>query len=512
MRTFLRKLGPALSFLVVFGLLAPAVAVQAHDDLDDILGGFDDDDEGFEVDEEAFEDADDTGEGAVERWWELQGDISQSLSVSLHDHDSPSGTDYSGLQRFRTRLYLQFDGDLTPEWKFRTSGYGYYDAAYRINGRSDYTDDVLDNHEYDVELMDTYVEGAVHEKVDVKLGRQVVNWGRSETFRVLDIINPIDNREPGLTDIEDTRRPLGMLKVGWFHGPWTLTTLVIPEIRYGLLPAEGSDQFPDVADSVPMDPAGIVELCDVELSGEASEICGRIFDYEAPPDPGDFVDALDFTAIANHTEKDFGQSSEFAANLTGVFSGWDVSLQAAVYNDDEAHLDLDDMRFEHARLWMVGAGANYTFGSWLIKAELAFSDGYEFLWTSDEKSRLDAMVGVEYYGINDVNIAFEIAETHLFDFEEQMELFLDFAQEDTIQSALRITFDTWNDQLHFTVLGFVVGEKAQDGSFVRLSADYDVFDAFSVEAGFLVFQGGDSIFFDGAGDNDRFFASAKYSF
>ncbi|MDP6977114.1 MAG: DUF1302 family protein, partial [Myxococcota bacterium] len=407
------------------------------------------------------------------------------------------------------RLYLQLDVDLPQDWKLRTSGYGYYDAAYRINGRSDYTDDVLDTHEYDFELMDTYIEGAVHEKVDVKLGRQVVNWGRSETFRILDIINPIDNREPGLTDIEDTRRPLGMLRVGWFHGPWTLTALVIPEIRYDHLPGQGSDQSPGIGDDLPTDPVGVMAFCDGELSGEASDICGDVFAYLGSLGPLDPSDPID---LCHHREKDFGPSSEYALNLTGVFSGWDASLQAAVYNNDTAHFDLKDRRFEHARLWMVGAGANYTYGSWLFKAELAFSDGYEFLWTSDEKSRLDAMVGLEYYGINDVNIAFEVSETHLFDFEEETELFLDFAQEDTIQSALRVTYDMWNDQLHFTVLGLVVGEKAQDGSLVRLSAEYDVIDAFSVEGGFLLFQDGDSIFLDGAGDNDRFFASAKYSF
>ncbi|MDP6977531.1 MAG: hypothetical protein QF570_02880, partial [Myxococcota bacterium] len=130
-----------VAFALVSGLAAGSAVAQ--DDLDDILGGFEEEDDGFEVDEEALDEAD------ASHIWSVQGDISQSLSVSLHDHDSPTGTDYSGLQRFRTRLYLQLDVDLPQDWKLRTSGYGYYDAAYRINGRSDYTDDVLDTHEYD---------------------------------------------------------------------------------------------------------------------------------------------------------------------------------------------------------------------------------------------------------------------------------------------------------------------------------------------------------------------------
>ncbi|MCP5067102.1 MAG: hypothetical protein GY946_11105, partial [bacterium] len=327
----------------------------------------------------------------------------------------------------------------------------------------------------------------------------------------LDIINPLDNREPGLVDIEDMRRSLAMARLGFFHGPWTLTLLVIPEIRYNKDPGVGSDQYPDLAGQIPMDPTEIIALCE-GLSGEAAGICEDLYDYTPPLSLDDFMDPLDFDAVRTHTERDFGDGTEVAMNLTGVFSGWDASLQIASFNDDNAHLDLDEQRFEHARLWMVGGGANYTIGSWLFKTEVAFTDGFEFFWTSDEKSRLDALVGVEYYGINDVNIVFEIAERHIFDFEEEMELFFDFAQEDTIESALRITMDFWNDQLHFTLLGLAIGEKAQDGSVVRLSGEYDVFDAFSVEAGFLLFQDGDSFFFDGAGDNDRFFAGAKYSF
>ena len=516
----------ALVSAAVFALFslaatAPAFAQTSDDDasMEDILGGFDDDagdaaedtdsddDAGSEMDDilGGFDDEDDLpvsdnteAEPQADRAWDLQGDLNFGLSASLHDHDSSTGTDYSGLQRFRTKLALQFDMDLPKKWKFRTSGYGFYDLAYEINGRHDYTSEVLDTYEYDLQLTDTYVEGSLHEQVDLKVGRQVVNWGRSETIRVLDIINPIDNREPGLVDIEDSRRSVGMARLGVFHGPWTLTVLAIPEIRYDITPAQGSDFLPDIDEFIPTDPVAFLD----SLSPKKGQIAADLF---AIP-PGELEDPT------TKTGKDFGKSTEAAVNLMGVFSGWDVSLQAALFNNDSPHFDLNDGRFEHARLWMVGTGANYTVGSWLFKAELAFTDGLEFMRATDKKSRVDAMAGIEYYGIRDVNIVFEIAERHINDFEDSMELFLDFAREDTIESALRISMNFWNDSLHFTVLGLAFGEKAQDGSIVRLSGEYDVIDALSVEAGFLLFQSGDSFFFTGAGDNDRFFAGAKYSF
>lgn len=497
------RLSWALAFGLVLVLSSPATGWAEEDPMDDILDGFGDSDD-FDAKVDAKVDVGDLehSEALEERIWSLQGDLNFGLSASLYAHDSPSGTDYSGLQRFRTKLALQFDLDLPQDWKLRTSGYGFYDLAYAMNGRGDYSDDVLDTHEVDFELSDTYLEGSLHERVDLRVGRQVVNWGRSESLRVLDIINPLDNREPGLVDIEDIRRSLGMAKLGIFYGSWTLTLLAIPELRYDILPADGSDQGLDLAELIPSD----LEL--LELGASLSPAKRDIFDDLA----AFMAQADDLTEIDEHVASDFGKASEFAMNLTGVFSGWDVSLQAAVYNDDTAHFDVGDGRFEHSRLWMVGSGANYTVGSWLFKAELAYIDGFEYLWTEDEKSRVDSMLGVEYYGLSDVNIVFEVAQRHINGFEDSMKLFLDFAQKDTLESALRVTVDLLNDQIHLTLLGFAIGEKAQDGSFVRLSGEYDVIDALSVEVGFLLFQRGDNPFFASIGKSDRFFAGVKYSF
>lgn len=493
------RLSWALAFGLVLVLSSPATGWAEEDPMDDILDGFgDSDDFDAKLDVEDLEHS----EVLEERIWSLQGDLSFGLSVSLHDHDSPSGTDYSGLQRFRTKLALQFDLDLPQDWKLRTSGYGFYDLAYAMNGRGDYSDDVLDTHEVDFELSDTYLEGSLHERVDLRVGRQVVNWGRSESLRVLDIINPLDNREPGLVDIEDIRRSLGMAKLGIFYGSWTLTLLAIPELRYDILPADGSDQGLDLAELIPSD---LMELG--QLRASLSPAKQGIFDRLFPLGGGGLTADID-----EHVASDFGKASEFAMNLTGVFSGWDVSLQAALYNDDSPHFDAKDLRLEHSRLWMVGSGANYTVGSWLFKAELAYIDGFEYLWTEDEKSRVDSMLGVEYYGLSDVNIVFEVAQRHINGFEDSMKLFLDFAQKDTLESALRVTVDLLNDQIHLTLLGFAIGEKAQDGSFVRLSGEYDVIDALSVEVGFLLFQRGDNPFFASIGKSDRFFAGVKYSF
>jgi len=84
--------------------------------------------------------------------------------------------------------------------------------------------------------------------------------------------------------------------------------------------------------------------------------------------------------------------------------------------------------------------------------------------------------------------------------------------EDTTETAMRITRSFLHERLDVTVLGLVFGEKAQDGSIVRLQADYDIIDALVATVGVLLFQEGDLVPLDTWGSNDRVFFQLKYSF
>ena len=154
----------------------------------------------------------------------------------------------------RTRAGLQLDLTLPHAWQARVAGSGFYDYAYLINGRGEYTNKVLDRYEWDADVGELWVEGPLLPALDLKLGRQVVNWGRSDTLRVLDVLNPVDNREPGLLDLVDLRLPVGMAKLSYYpHPGWSVTGIAIPEIRFSIDPAYGSDFFPGPAPLPPAD-------------------------------------------------------------------------------------------------------------------------------------------------------------------------------------------------------------------------------------------------------------------
>ena len=474
---------PRLLSLVLLGALAaspPTLAEDPADDLEEILRGFENEEE-----ESAAREAPPTPAPAevAPRFWEVSGSLSLASSINYLHHRSVTGTRYTGLQKLRARLNLQLDVDLPRDWKARFAGYGFYDFAYRIQGRSQYTDDVLDEYEWEADFQECYVQGRLTDRLDLKLGRQVVDWGRSETLRVLDVLNPLDEREPGLADIEDLRLPVAMVRVDYYIGDWAVTAVAIPEIRFDKLPPVGSDFNP------------------------------------LPEDLPENVPANTFDNV------------EWAARALGIFHGWDLSFQFARYWNDRPYATEPTAEhplgtFDHSRLTLVGGGGNYTLGSWLFKGEVAYIDGVDYPVGTTvidteagkfpladgtvERSRVDVLGGVEYYGLAETTFTLEIVDRHINGYDSRQRIF--DAREDEIEWALRIDADFLHARLHTTALGVLFGERAQDGSVVRLSADYELRDALLVGGGLLLFQSGDPLEFRDIGRNDRIFLQVQYSF
>jgi len=445
-------------------LLAHAAAAQ--DDLDDILGGFEDEDPAFEVapppaDEPAFE----------PRWWDVSGSLEVSGTVNYLHHESATGTNYFGLQRLRGRANLQLDADLSKDWKARAEGWAFYDTAYAINGRSRYTDEVLSDYEFDAQVGEVWVHGRLLDWLDLKVGRQIVIWGRSESLRVLDVLNPLDNREPGRVDIEDLRLPTGMVRLDAYQelwgGDWNFSAIAIPELRFDRNPPVGSDF-----------------------------------------NPATF-------AFRKDTPKDF-KDTEVAASLAALFRGWDFTLNGAWYWNDFPRFEAPagpggSPRLTYDRLWMVGASGNFTTGPWLLKAEAAYLDGFRFVDAS-KKARVDVLIGIEYYGISNVSISIEGVNRHLFDYVPELIESPTFTRKNSQQIALRYTQNFLNEKLEVTALAVILGYDGRDGSIVRLSADYDIRDALTAGIGILLYQSGDLPPLSSWGQNDRLIFNVKWSF
>ncbi len=433
--------------------------------------GFDSEDEedefGFDSDEEGFDYEAETGSETA-RWWDLDGSLGVSSSINFISHESATGTDFTGVSRLRLRLNLQLDIDLPREWDLRITPYIWYDFSYLINGRDNFTSQVLEAYEWEGDFQESYIEGPILENVDLKIGRQVVNWGRSDSLRVIDVLNPLDNREPGRADIEDLRWAIGMIRADWYpSSKWQLQAIAIPEMRFDDLPPVGSDFNP----------------LTVEIPTE---------------EPKSF------------------EHWEFAGAVRGIFEGWDASLHYAWFYEDIPRLELTPAFtpvFRFNRLHMVGAGANYAWDAWLFKAELAGFEGFRyFADPGQDHWRLDAMAGVEYYGFNDHTLALEIVNRHVFDYDDSFRGGPDFVRENNTEYALRWTGDWLNARLQTTLLALMFGVDFRDGAVIRAQGSYTFRDGLVGTLGILLYEAGDLPPLSDWGRNDRVFIDLKWSF
>jgi hypothetical protein len=444
-------------------------AQKESNDLDDVLQGFDKD----KVAADGLVKKDKAGKPT---FWDLNGSVSLGASFNF-DHDAPNSgeTDYRGLSRLRPEVQLDLDLVLSDNWKAFISGKGFYDLGYAINGRDEYTDDVLDEDEKEAEFREVYLQGPLLADLDVKAGRQIVVWGKSDNIRVVDVLNPLDRRELGVVDIEDLRLPVTMTKLDYYSGDWNLSGVIVHEIRFNKEPAFGSDFYP--SDAPPPD--------------------------QEEPDEG-FND------------------TEFGLALKGIFSGWDISFFGAYFFDDQSHFEMagpvnptvpPSLKRVHSRLTMLGGSANLARGNWLFKTEAAYFDGLEFLNVPEKtKSRFDLLLGAEYSGFTETTISLEMVNRHLFNFDREMEDAPDSAVEDDFQTVLRFTRDFRNETIELTILASILGLSAENGAFERVSLKYDLTDNWSITGGVVLYQSGDNPMFSHIGDKDRLLGEIKYSF
>lgn len=440
----------------------PTASQPQTTSIEDDMGGFEDEDvESPAVSDDLMDGFEQESEVTVERHQPLisglTGEVTQKVSYSW-DNDAP----HDDVNTFKSELFLDYEHKFENGYRFKINAKAYYDAIYSIRDRSDYSDQELNQLESEIELFDAYLEGKLSDKFDFKIGRQVVVWGRSDTIRVTDILNPLDNRIPAMVDIEDLRLPVVMAKFDYFIGDWRITPIAILEQRFTKTPPFGSDFYP-----LPI------------------------------PRPGD---------------KRYHDVT-YALSIGGEFKGWDINFYAADVRDDTGYIDLGDpTSYRHDKVQMYGTAFNILNGSWLFKSEIAHFEGLKYTSTQNKEfSRTDLLLGFEYNGIADTMISYDIVSRNIHDYDPLLLSEMIPVYQHTYQHAFRVNSEFMNATLEANYLISLFGEKLDEGGYQRLWVTYSLSDNMRLGAGVVDYIGG-SVLFDAIEDNDRIFADITYSF
>jgi uncharacterized protein DUF1302 len=97
------------------------------------------------------------------------------------------------------------------------------------------------------ELWNAYGQGSIG-PLFLRIGRQDLSWGETDGFRLLDMIEPLDNRFglPLVEDLDDRRIPLWMMR-GTLALPWRSETVTNLTVDSFLVPAQIDDQEAPIA-------------------------------------------------------------------------------------------------------------------------------------------------------------------------------------------------------------------------------------------------------------------------
>lgn len=451
--------------------------------LDDILGGFEQEETRGEGSEKLQDSLDHVFSGFEQDKGPLAGasrqagrfgklDLNSSMALAGsynagHKDPEPGSTDHRGLSRLKLSVDVNGDYSFTEAWRARVGLKGFYDLAYDLRGREEFTSQVLDEYVQELEIGEMWLAGTLTPSLDLKIGRQIVVWGKSDNIRVTDILNPLDGREPGLVDIRDLRLPVVMTKMDYYWGSWSTSALLIHETRFNKEPVFGNDFYGGSAPAVPHDKPS--------------------------------------TSL---------QNQEYALAVNGVFRGWDIAFYGAQVFDDYSHQEQTDQgaRRCHSRLAMAGTAMNFVWGNFLLKSEAAYLHGLEYSTDVGKKSRLDFLLGTEYTGLGETVLAVEVVDRHIFAFDDHLKLAPVYGREDDIQLVFKASRDFINDRLTVTGLVSIFDLSGAGGSFARFTSAYDLMDGVTVSGGFILYQSGDRPAFRNIGDNDRLFAEVRYFF
>jgi hypothetical protein len=438
---------------VITGLVLCLLFANASAGEEDLLDGFDDFEIAASVDK------------TTDKPWDISGHIGMSASYT-YASNAETGTplaEYDGLSMLRAQVRLKGNYHF-DNWKFHVEAKTYADLMYNIKGRDNFSSEVIDDYAQEFQWLEVYVQGNLSDNLTLTTGRQIVVWGRSDNLRVVDVLNPLDQREPGNTDIEDIRLPVTMTRLDYTHNNWTLTGIAIHEVRFNRTPVAGSEFFP--------------------------------------------FSALPVTEV----EPDNGLAPEFGISLTVINPGWDISFNYA-QTFGEAWLDARDvsnLMLRHSKETMAGLAFNRTMGNWLFKGELARTDNLRFSATPDSSYDAQSLLaGVEYGGFSEAQIALEVSRRSISNYDSALVASTPKTQ---WQNAIRYNQSLQHDKVNLTLVGLFLGKHWNEGQLLRASIEYKPEDSLSLTAGLVLYMDGERPPLSFWEDRDRLLFGFKYFF
>ncbi|MBI4563259.1 MAG: hypothetical protein HY716_01020 [Planctomycetes bacterium] len=189
----------------------------------------------------------------IERWGlgRINAYLRARAAFRLHDRQvaPDKESDKYDLAQQENTLWVEYKKSkpFQMEWlEVNLLGRVVYDSSFSLNDDID-VEPARDDLEFDPDVRE------VHASLDFgnlgfKVGRQIVVWGESDIFRVIDWANPVDLRRGFFNSLEEVREPVWMMTARYGQMDWGFELVVNPgDYQDDLLAKEGSEFYPHEA-------------------------------------------------------------------------------------------------------------------------------------------------------------------------------------------------------------------------------------------------------------------------
>ncbi|MDR2820343.1 MAG: hypothetical protein LBB60_07430 [Desulfovibrio sp.] len=363
----------------------------------------------------------------------------------------------------RLRLRLELAADMG--WL-----YGFASADAEKNWEID-SETGVEPHELWLEHVDT--------RWDIRVGRQIIIWGKADGVQVTDNISPPDYTESMTRDLDEIRQPVEAAKLRLLGEVVNLELIWIPVFRKAKLPEKDN---PWAVSSQP--PPGV-----------------RMYSDDArEPSPS-------------------LENSEAAVKLSGYFSGMDVAASAFYTWDDmparrravsrASGVPEVRLRPEHHRMTIYGLEFSRPWSDFVFRGEAAYFVGrYRETTALDRnpppKDSLKWLLGVDWTPGDDWTISAQILNEKIFGYQRCLG-----AEENDSLATVNISKKLFNQML--TVSNMLYYDLNDGEFFNRGKVEYEIANGFFASAGVDIFSGKNGQF-GMYENNSQIWFKLKYSF
>ncbi|MGR8931277.1 MAG: DUF1302 family protein [Gammaproteobacteria bacterium] len=393
------------------------------------------------------------------------------------------------LSKFRSSADLTVNAKFTEDWAAKMDFLAFYDAAYSLEGRNNFSQRTLDIHETTYLLKELYTDIDITPWMSLRLGRQYFGWGESYNNQISDIGNPRDLRELGLQNVENIRLSVGAAKLTFYGSGWEYNLIAIPEIRPHLIAGEDSEFDP--------------------FKGARS-------DQVMILDPVKPTESLSNTQYLTrlYLSRDWGDVSFYWGEVFDDFPVLDI------YSIGRERIVFQPV---YQKIRSYGLFGNLVNGSWSLKFDIArkldkpfnFNESYltqQILSNQDsvrayqDKNLFQWMVGLQYSGFSETLISLNYFNQLIENYDDTLR-----DREQSSEVSLFLTRDFMNDKLTTTLWWNYLIEE--DSHLIRFDVNYKYDDhlQFSLALNSIEADKKNSFYYDYR-KSDRITFGIKYSF